>query len=166
MLISAPDTPSQVYTQLKLAPCELFVERNKKWSTRTLYSIRRPEPRNVGRRSSATGAVDDLGSWLSRLPFPRLGILSVSSAGVQRAGDVVLVLARPFPVLLPVDLYGSREIVGVEPALLVKDVSAGGDDDRRSGSVGVAAPHWLVEGAIRVAREVVREDDLWVAGAF
>lgn len=43
---------------------------------------------------------------------------------------------------------------------------AGGDDDRRSGPVGVGAPHRLDERAVRVAREVVREDDLWVAGAF
>lgn len=77
-----------------------------------------------------------------------------------RRGNITIVGPRPFTILFLVGIDGCSEVIGVQPTLLVKDMPAGGYYDRGAGSMGVGAPHRLVERAVRVAREVVRKDNL------
>ena len=67
-------------------------------------------------------------------------------------------------VLLPVSVDSVAQVNNVQPILLVKNDPAGGDDDGRTRPVSVGAPDGLVEVAVRVAWEVVREDDLQGGG--
>lgn len=99
-------------------------------------------------------------SWGLPVPCPNLGCLSSLFGATQRAGYDATVVPRPLAILLPVSVDRVSQCVGVEPSLLVKHVPIGGYEDRGSGPVGVRAPHRLVERAVRVAHEVVREDYL------
>lgn len=94
--------------------------------------------------------------------LPRLCFSSVSwfNGGTPRAVVLVAAAPRPLAILLPVSIDGTAHFVGVEPLLLVKHVPTGSYKDRGTGSIGVGAPHRLVERAVGVAREVVREDYL------
>lgn len=82
------------------------------------------------------------------------------AGGTLWRGDVIFIGPCPFAVLLPVAVDGFAQVIGVKPVLLVKYVPIGGYYDGGAGSVGVGAPHRLVERAVRVAREVVRKDNL------
>lgn len=93
---------------------------------------------------------------LCRLSLPRSGISRTSG----RPRFKLSLVPRPTRDLLQVTIDGFAEIVRVEPPLLVDDGSVYADKDGGARSQSVRAPHRLYERAVRVAWEVVRENNL------